>query len=425
MGASVALEAVPDEGAQRGRRSVVARRLPALTAPAFRIYWCGMLVADGATFMFQITAAWLVYELTAPPLNVAVMLGVLGFCRTIPMLAFVLVGGVTADRLGRRTMLQLTNGASAAFATTFGVIALLGWMNVWLVLVAAIVMGTAMAFNRPAHQAFIRDLVPAGSLQNAVGLTALTQNVLRIGAPLLAGALLATGSGAIPLLIVASGYAVMAMLVTMIRVPQPSASNASILASLGEVFRYIRSDRLVLALLLVETIPGLFALPFATLLPIFAGSVHGHGAGGLGVMQSFVGIGALTGALLLTLMTGIRRRGVLLIGAITTFGIALIVFALTESWPLALAMLALAGFADALYILTIFGLLLAKSPEHLRGRVMSVFTLTDTGMTPLGSMLVGGLAGMVGAQAALAASGTVVVAGILGVAARFPRLRRA
>jgi MFS family permease len=428
IGASVALDDVSDEDPPRGRRStvrgVVARRLPALAAPAFRIYWFGMLIAEGATYMFQITAAWLVYELTAPPLNVAVMLGVLGFCRTIPMLAFVLVGGVAADRLGRRTMLLVTNSASAAFAASFGVLALLGWTNVWLILALAILMGSAMAFNRPAHQAFIRDLVPAGSLQNAVGLMALTQNVLRIGAPLLAGALLATGSGAAPLLIVAAGYAIMATLVTTIRVPQPSLPGASILASLGEVFRYIRSDRLVMALLLVETIPGLFALPFVTLLPIFADSVHGHGASGLGVMQSFVGIGALTGALLLTLMSAIRRRGALLLGAITTFGVALIIFALTEQWPLALAMLALAGFADALYILTIFGLLLAKAPEHLRGRVMSVFTLTDTGMTPMGSLIVGGLAGLVGAQAALATSGTVVVASILGVAAKFPRLRR-
>jgi predicted MFS family arabinose efflux permease len=224
---------------------------------------------------------------------------------------------------------------------------------------------------------------------------------------------------------VAAGYAVIAMLLTTIRVPQPSLPGASMLASLGEVFRYIRSDRLVMALLLVETIPGLFALPFVTLLPIFAGSVHGHGASGLGVMQSFVGIGALTGALLLTLMSGIRRRGVLLLGAISTFGVALIVFSLTEQWSLALAMLALAGFADALYIFTIFGLLLAKAPEHLRGRVMSVFTLADTGMTPLGSLIVGGLAGVVGAQTALATSGAIVVASILSVAARFPRLRRA
>jgi hypothetical protein len=115
---------------------------------------------------------------------------------------------------------------------------------------------------------------------------------------------------------------------------------------------------------------------------------------------------------------------VLLIGAITSFGVALIVFALTESWPLALAMLALAGFSDALYILTINGLLLAKAPEQLRGRVMSVFTLADIGMSPLGSLAIGGVAGIVGAQAALAASGSVVVASIAGVAARFPRLRR-
>lgn len=374
--------------------------------------------------MFQITAAWLVYELTAPPLNVAFMLGVLGFCRTIPMLVFVLAGGITADRLGRRRMLVITNGASATVAASFAVVALVGWLNVWLVLLAATLLGCAMAFNRPAHQAFIRDLVAIGSLQNAVALMALMQNVLRIGAPLLAGVLLATGSGSAPLLIAAGGYAAMAFLVLTIRAPHQSVPGASVFASLGEVFRYIRSDRLVMTLLLVETIPGLFALHYLALLPIFADSIHGRGAGGLGVMQSLVGIGALSGALLLTLMSGMRHRGVLLIGAITSFGVALIVFALTESWTLALAMLALAGFSDALYILTINGLLLGRAPEHLRGRVMSVFTLADIGMTPIGSLMVGGVAGLVGAQAALATSGSVVVASILGVVARFPRLRR-
>ena len=406
-------------------RGAAARRLPALAHPAFRTYWLGMLVAEGATYIFQLTAAWLVYELVAPPLNAAVMLGVLGFCRTVPMLAFVLIGGVAADRLGRRPMLLLANGALAASAAGFGVLALLGWINVWLVLAVATVMGCAMAFHRPAHQAFIRDLVPIGSLQSAVALTALAQNVLRIGAPLLAGALLAAGSGAVPLLIAAAGYAAMATLVFTIRVPPRSSPGASVLASQGEVVRYIRSDRLVSALLLVETIPGVFALPFGTLLPIFADAIHGRGAGGLGVMQSAFAVGGLAGALLLTLASGIRRRGALLIGAITSLGIALVAFALAQSWSLALAMLALAGLSDALYILTISGLLLAKAPEHLRGRVMSVFTLADVGMTPLGSLMLGGWAGIVGAQAALATSGSVVAASVLAVAARFRRLRRA
>jgi MFS family permease len=408
-----------------GMTRVAARRLPALGYPAFRTYWAGVLVAEGATYMFQLAAAWLVYELTGPPLNVAFMLGVLGFCRTIPMLAFVLIGGVAADRLGRRRVLLLTNSASATFAGVFALLALLGLVNVWVVLAVALCMGSAMAFNRPAHQAFIRDLVPVAALQNAVALIALMQNVLRIGSPLAAGALLAAGNGTLPLAIVATGYAVMAVLISTIRVaPRSATAGVSILSSLGEVFRYIRSERFVLALLLLETIPGLFALPFVTLLPIFADSIHRRGAGGLGVMQSAVGVGALTGAVLLTLLSGAQRRGLLLVGAIATFGAALILFALATAWPLALAMLALAGMADALYIFTINGLLLAKAPEQLRGRVMSVFTLADIGMTPLGSLFVGGLAGIVGAQAALATSGSVVVASVLGVAAKFPRLRR-
>ncbi len=299
-----------------------------------------------------------------------------------------------------------------------------GLVLTWLVLVVALLMGCAIALNRPAHQAFIRDLAPVESLQSAVALASLMQKVARIGVPLTAGVLLATGSASIPLLLAATGAAAMALLLLTIRVPQASSPAAGILTSLGEVLHYIRSDRLVAVLLLLETIPGLFALPYGALLPIFADTVHGRGAAGLGVMNALGAMGGLGGALLLTLVSGTRRRGTLLIGAIAALGSALIVFSLTDHWPLALAMLALVGFFDTLYILSISGLLLARAPEHLRGRVMSVFTLADIGMTPLGSLMVGGLAAIIGAQAALTTSGAVVVTGVAGVAARFPRLRR-
>ena len=237
MSGVVERDDVPDRSAPRGRRArlrgAAARGLPALSAPAFRTYWLGIFVAEGSTSMFQLTAAWLVYELTAPPLNVAFMLGVLEFCRTVPMLAFVLAGGVMADRFGRRRILMLTNGASATSVAAFGVLVLAGWVTVWLVLIVALLMGCAMAFNRPAHQAFIRDLVPVESLQNAVALAALMQKVLRIGVPLLAGVLLAAGTAAIPLLLAATGAATMALLLLTIRVPQPSFPAAGILTSMA------------------------------------------------------------------------------------------------------------------------------------------------------------------------------------------------
>jgi len=190
------------------------------------------------------------------------------------------------------------------------------------------------------------------------------------------------------------------------------------------VFRYIRAERLVMALLLLETIPGLFELPYQSLLPIFAGSIYQRGAAGLGVMQSSAGVGAFLGSLSLVLLSGFRRRGFLLIGAITALGLALLTFALVRVWLIALAMLLLVGLFDALYIVTINGLLLARAPDQLRGRVMSVFTLCDSGMSPLGSVLVGIVAGIAGAPLALALSGSAIVVSVLSVAARVPRLRR-
>lgn len=399
------------------------RWAPALGHGRYRVYLAGSVFAEGATYMFQLTAAWMVYELATPPLNAAFMLGVLGFCRTIPMMALVLVGGVAADWVGRRRMLVIANAAAATVAGTFAALTLAGSINVWLLLLAALLMGSAMAFQRPSHQAFIRDLVTGAEVQNAVALMGLMQNLLRIGAPLLAGGLLAGGNGGVALALIAAAYATMAGLLGLINVPRTVAAHTNVLSSLAEVFRYIRADRLVSALMLVETIPGLFALPFVTLMPIFAGSVYGRGAEGLGVMQAMTGIGALAGAATLTMLSGPRRRGPLLLGAIFSFGVALVVFALVTAWPLALVLLAVIGLSDALYIFTINGLLLHRAPDHLRGRVMSVFTLADIGISPVGSIMVGSVAGVVGAQAALAITGSITAASAAGVAGRFRRLR--
>ena len=416
--------AEPDVAERQGLRSAAVRRLPAFAHRRFRAYSLGVLLSFGGNFMFSVASAWLVYELANPPLNRAVMLGVLGFSRTIPMFAFVLIAGVVADRVGSRRMLLITNGLCAAIAGGFALLAFAGLLNVWIVLAAAFLMGTALAFNRPSHLTVIRELVGSSEIHNGVALMSLIQDLMRILAPLAAGVLLGLGGGGVVLAIVAASYAVMAALLCTIRVDHIPIEQANLFSSLREVFAHIRSAPLLRALILLETLPGFFALPFGAFLPIFAGSIYGRGAAGLGVMQSMAGVGALAGALLLVLLSGFRRRGLLLLSAIASFGAALVVFSLAHSWLLALIMLTVAAGSDSLYIVTINGLVLTMAPEQLRGRVMSVFTLADSGMSPLGSVAIGLFAGLVGAPAALATSGGAVVASVAGIAARFPRLRR-
>ncbi|MGI8554022.1 MAG: MFS transporter [Dehalococcoidia bacterium] len=399
-------------------------RLPALAFAGFRIFALGAAISFAASFMFMLAASWQVYLLAKPPLNKAVMLGLLGFSRTVPMLCFVLVAGVTSDRLGRRRLMLITNSLSAAVAAGFALFALAGWLNVWFVLAAAFLMGSCTAFNQPSQQAIVHDLVGVLYLHNGVALMAFIQNLVRIGAPLVAGAMLTLGHGSIVPAMVAVGYAIMAAALFSLHLPHASVERVNMLSSLRQVFGYIRSERLVMALLLLETIPGLFELPYQSLLPIFAGSIYHRGAAGLGIMQSASGIGAFTGSLALVGLSGFRRKGLLLIGAITALGASLLAFGLVHIWLIALAALVLVGMFDALYIYTINGLLLSRAPDHLRGRVMSVFTLADSGMSPLGSILVGLVAGILGAPAALALSGATIMTCVLGVAARVPRLRR-
>jgi MFS transporter, DHA1 family, staphyloferrin A biosynthesis exporter len=423
-GSSEGIAIEPD--GRPARASIAGRWVPALTHRRYRVYWAGTLFSGSATRMFGLSTAWLVYEMAKPPLNAAFMLGVLGFCRTIPMLAFALPGGVAADVAGNRRMLLVTIAVLTTVSVALALLASAGLLTIWLLLGGAFLAGTATAFHLPSNQAFVRELVTESDVQNAVALMAVMQTGLRIGAPLLAGVLLATGGGGLALTVVAACYATMFILLTLLDAPPTaSAAHTSVLSSMAEGFHYIRSDRLVAGLLLVTAIPGLFALPYVTVMPIFADAVYGRGVGGLGVMESMAGLGALTGAVTLTVLSGIQRRGVLLMSGIAAFGCALIVFALVELWPLALVMLIVIGLSDMLYIVTVNGMLLTRAPAHLRGRVMSVVMLADVGMSPLGSIVMGAVAGVVGAQAALAASGSVTVALITGVAARFPRMRRA
>jgi MFS family permease len=417
-------------GRRHGRAAALLRgRLPALAHPGFRTYLTSAPLADGGVIMFQLSASWTVYELAKPPLNAAFMLGVLGFCRSIPMLALVLFGGVAADRLGRRRVLLLTNGFQAGLAALFALGVASGWINIWMVLATGLLMGVSLAFNRPSHSAFIRDLVNGPDVQNAVALSSLLRNVAGIGLPVVAGAVIAAVGGAPVLAIVAAAHIGACALLSTVRVNvAPAAASETrlgVFASLGEVFRFVRAEPLLLTLLLLAGIPGLLALPYATLLPVFADEVYGRGARGLGLMQSVSAIGSLTGAVTLTVLVGVRQRGRLLIGTVCAFGLALICFSVVDVWPVALMLLAVVGMSDSLYFLTVNALMLTHAPDHLRGRVMSLFTLADLGMLPLGSLLVGGIAGGFGARTAVACAGILTLAAVLTIAIRAPGLRRA
>lgn len=416
--------AEPGVASRPGVRGVALRRFPALGHDSFRLYATGLFFFSIAQMMFRVAVAWLVYALTRAPLNVALMLGVLGFCRTAPIFVCVLPAGVATDRIGPRRMMLLTNGCATVIAAVFALLAAMGWLNVWLVLAATLLIGASTALRQPAGQAIVRDLVGVQDLHNGIAVVALIQNIVQIAAPLAAGVLLVYGNGALVLAMVAAGSGMMLLMLLLIEVEHTPVPHAPMLHSLGEVFAYIKAEPLVKGLILLETIPGFFALPYTALLPIYAGSIYGRGAAGLGVMQSMVGIGALTGSIALVVLANVSRKGVLLIVAIASFGGSLILFALVHVWPVALLMLVLIGMFDALYILTINGLLLERAPIHLRGRVMSVFTLADSGMSPLGSVVSGGVAGILGAPAALAINGGIVMACVGAVTARVPGLRR-
>jgi predicted MFS family arabinose efflux permease len=326
-------------------------------------------------------------------------------------------------------VLALTNGFQGAVAALLALAVTTEQVAIWTVLLGALLMGASLAFNRPAHQAFIRDLVSGPDVQNAVALSALLRNATNIGVPLLGGTAIAAWGGAPVLFMVAVAQVGACALVLSIRTT-PGArvvpnGRSGVVHSLGEVFRFVRGERLLRALLLLAGAAGLLALPFSTLLPLFADGEYGRGAGGLGVMQSITGAGALVGSLAITLLAGRQHKGLMVIGGVATFGTAMVLFALVERWPLALALLAVLAMADSCYFLTVNALMLSHAPEQLRGRVMSLFTLADLGMQPLGSVALGATASQLGPRPAVAMAGTLTIVAALAIASRMPGIRKA
>jgi MFS family permease len=395
--------------------------LRALRHRDYRLFISGQLISLIGTWMQTVAESWLVYRLTGS----AVLLGVVGFANRIPVFLFSTVGGAVADRYNRHHIVIATQIASMCLAAILAALTLTHRVQVWHLMVIAALLGLVNAFDIPARQSFVVELVDRADLQNAIALNSSMFNGARIVGPAIAGVLVAAvGEGWCFLANAVSYVAVIIGLLLMRVTPRSQAERpAFTLAHVTEGFRFVLRSRPILALLLLLGLVSLMGTPYSVLMPIIADQTFHAGPRGLGILMGATGVGALLGALSLATRTTLHGYGRTIALAATGFGLSLLAFSAARNLWLAVAFLLPAGFSMMTQMAASNTLIQSMVPDTLRGRVMAVYSMMFMGMAPIGALLAGTLAGWLGAMTTVAAGGAFCIAGGLVLLSRLPSLR--
>jgi MFS family permease len=364
----------------------------------FRLFWSGQLVSLVGTWMQSVGQVWVVLELTGSPFK----LGVISALQFGPMLFFSLLAGALADRVRKRRLLLLTQGALMLQALALAALDWTGQIQFWHVAVLAAFYGVANTLDLPARQSFVGELVGKGDLMNAIALNATVFNGARVVGPAVAGLLIAR-YGVAPAFLL-NGLSFLGVLAALAAIRNEGAPRPRAAATLGqEIFQGVRYAAatpligLILGLLLVVS---LFVLNFNVLVPLVARDVLHEGARGFGLLMASLGLGAVAGALTLAAMTRTRPPLALIVAAALVTAAGLLGLSAVRHFWVAAAALAVMGFAQIFFMASCNTTVQVTAPDHLRGRVMSLYALVFVGVHPFGALLAGGVAETWGVGAA-------------------------
>jgi MFS family permease len=390
----------------------------------YRLFFVGQLVSVIGTWMQNIALAWLVIELTSSPVAV----GILAFCRFVPFTVFGLFAGVVADRIENRKLVIGTQLFSMAVSAVLTAIVLTGTASLPLVYALAVLGGCALVFDAPGRHALTFQLVGRDELPNAVALNASLFNASRIVGPSVAGVLIAAfGTGVCFAINTASFLAVLAALLMMRKdelvAVARDAEPPSFMRSIGEGFAYARRTPQVRLILAIVTVVSTVGFNFHVILPLLASETLDTGPEVFGILSAFFGGGALVGALL-TAALGRASWKVLVLGT-GGFSLSLLALApLATVWACAI-LLFVTGVCFTLWTSNANSILQLGAPDHLRGRVVSLYLWAFAGLAPLGGLLAGFLTDVGGTQLAFLVSGGTGVVMTLAAARELDVRRRA
>ena len=387
----------------------------ALTNPNYRLYLAGSVVSNTGTWMMRVAQDWLVLK----PLDAGgAAVGITTGLQFLPVLLLTPYAGVLADRMPKRRLLQITQATMGLFSLLGAVVAISGHSQLWFVYLCALGLGVGAAFDAPARQSFVSEMVAQDELTNAVGLNSASFNAARILGPALAGLMIgALGSGQ-----AATGWVFLVNAVSYVAViAQLRRMNPALLrtaklrgrgpGALREGVVYLRSQPKMLFVLVLVFFAGTFGMNFQITSALMATEVFGKGAGEFGILGSTIAVGSLAGALMAARRTRIRLR--LLVVAAIAFGVAELVAGSLPSYVLFALFSPVIGFCTLTLLNSANATMQLESDPLMRGRVMALYMTVVQGGTPIGAPIIGWIGETFGARWSLWIGGGLTLLGVV------------
>ncbi|HEV2469771.1 MAG TPA: MFS transporter [Candidatus Sulfotelmatobacter sp.] len=397
--------------------------LRALRHRNYRLFFGGQGISLIGTWMTRVATGWLVYRLTGS----AFLLGLVSFAGQIPILFLGPFAGVWVDRWNRHRVLIITQILSMIESFALAGLALAGIITVAEVILLNLFQGAVNAFDMPARQAFLVEMVEDhGDLGNAIALNSSLVNAARLIGPSIAGLIIAVVGEGYCFLIDGISYiaVIISLFAMMVEVHEHARKHESVLSELREGWDYVRGFKPIWSILLLLALISLVGMPYTALMPIFAGRILHGGAHTLGFLMGAVGVGALIGAFRLAARRSVLGLGRLLPITAAGFGASLIAFAASRQQWLSLLLLVVTGYCFMQQMASSNTILQTIVENEKRGRVMSFYAMSFQGVAPFGSLIAGAAASRIGSPYTLMIGGALCVLGAALFAIQLPALRQ-
>lgn len=384
------------------------RTFKAFQSRNYTLFFGGQLVSRIGMWMQRTAVVWIVYSMT----HSTFMLGLTVFAEQFPSFLFSIFGGVVADRYNRYKVLMITQIVSAVQAILLTILIYTGHHQIWQILLLSVLLGIVNAFDIPARQPLVHDIInKKEDLPNAIALNSTLNNLARLIGPSLSGIILTQFGAANCFLLNAISFVAVIISLMLMKLPpyHPNPVKKKIMTDLKEGFLYMKNTPKISVILLILSLLSLLVVPYNTLLPVYAKVIFKGDAATFGYINSFIGLGAVTAAIYLaSLKSGTSLKKILFTNTVI-LGISLMLFSHLNIFPLAMVIAVVCGFGTMSLIPICNTILQLEAEEAMRGRVISFFAMAAFGMIPLGSLLIGFVSKYIGAPNSILLQGIMAL----------------
>jgi len=395
---------------------------PALKNRRFFLLWSGLLISIAGSQMQLAAIHWHIRDLTGTPDPMA--LGGIGLARILPVIVFSMFGGAFADTFNRRTILFVTQSIMALSATGLALLTFFGHIQIWHIYALTAVQAAAVAFDGPARQAIVPNLVDPQDLPNAFSMNSIAMNTASVIGPVLSGVVIATlGQGYTYFFNAISFLAVIFALLSIGNIPQnlKKASGVS-LGAMADGIRFIFSRKIILSTMIMDFFATFFASA-NTMMPIVARDLLNVGEMGYGTLLSTLALGSVSAGLIVSQINVIRKQGPVFLVSVIIFGLATIAFGLSNTFMLALLSVFFIGASDAVSTIIRNTIRQLQTPDHIRGRMISINQIFFQGGPQLGEVESGLVASAFGVPFAIVSGGIGTIIAAIVITIKWPELR--